>query len=1324
MPRIPFCIVAFALAAPLAAQVRISQIYGGGGSVGAPLLSDFIELHNAGGPQDLTGWSVQYASATGSTWSSTPLPSIVLGAGEYLLIKELDGTSLPSGQVPALPAPDVAGAIGLSSTDGKVALCSALAPLAGAQPTHASIVDFVGYGQAASWREPFVGGSNADNAASPGAALALQRGVCGAGDLDDNAGDFALGLPLPRSRALGASAGLAVRAQCLPHFAKPGQSVLLIAEASDCTGARSSSATTMTADATAIGGSSALQLRDDGVAPDELAGDGLHSALLTVAAGTTAVTKSIRVVAADGAQGGAAHAVVLVKQSSTPSNDDCARATLLSGTFPLSASATFSGATAEWSPVLHASSFIETMGSRRGLWYRVTGTGHTLTADTCASPLIDGAQIPDTVVMVLGGSASGLTQVAFDDDQPTLCGVGSGVERRSAASWCSQAGATYFVWVAPFNASPASSAFTLTISDDGQPCSQATSVSVCAPHASPASEFELEPALGPALDDGCDARVARFHEVAPSFPAAVVHGHARSLATARDIDWFRFRAAASDDLSVALQAAFAAQLELYALDSGGGCSAPTLLAQTLSGARCGPLGFQSPVIAGAWYGVRVVPLSAESSAVLGGIAPGAWSSAYRLELQLGDVPSNDDCAAAIDLPCGATLTGTTQGATLEASNVPIGCIGPGEGTSGSFALSGPGVWYRVVVPGVAGVDDRSVFVETSNTSFDTRLFVFSGACGALDQVTANDDIDASLRSKVAWTAVAGQPYFVLVHGAGQSTGSFDLSASCEAAPANDACWQASPLPASGALLVGTTRGATAEPFGYPLGGVFGIASCAANGASSSSYFDVWYSLSTPCATTVRIDTCGAEDTLLSLHAACPSYFDPFSIAGACNDDGALGCTPGSELVFATSAGATYFVRVARKNGTDVGGPFSLHVTLADADGDGVDDCADGCPLDPLKLAPGVCGCGVSDVDSDGDGAADCIDGCPLDPAKIAAGVCGCGLSDVDSDGDGSADCVDGCPLDPAKLAAGVCGCGVSDVDSDGDGAADCVDGCPLDPAKLAPGVCGCGVSDIDSDGDGAADCVDGCPLDPAKLAAGVCGCGVSDVDSDGDGAADCVDGCPFDPAKLAPGVCGCGVSDIDSDNDGVADCHDNCPALANPTQSDCDGDEVGDTCEIASGSARDLDLDGLPDECEFGAVIAYCTASTTAQGCNGAMSANGVPSASGSSAFVLVAAQLDGQRNGIQFYGVSGPAAFPFGSGVLCMAAPRQRTGVRNSAGQIGQCDGSITLDWNAFVAANPNTLGAPFQPGELVWFQTWWRDPASPGGTALSAALQFTFAP
>ncbi|MCC7014248.1 MAG: hypothetical protein IT454_16940, partial [Planctomycetes bacterium] len=201
---------------------------------------------------------------------------------------------------------------------------------------------------------------------------------------------------------------------------------------------------------------------------------------------------------------------------------------------------------------------------------------------------------------------------------------------------------------------------------------------------------------------------------------------------------------------------------------------------------------------------------------------------------------------------------------------------------------------------------------------------------------------------------------------------------------------------------------------------------------------------------------------------------------------------------------------------------------------------DGCPSDPAKLVPGICGCGVADIDSDSDGTFDCFDGCPSDPLKVSAGTCGCGVADTDSDGDGTADCNDLCASDPNKIAPGACGCGVPETDGDGDSTPDCIDGCPSDPLKIEAGTCGCGVADTDSDGDGTADCNDLCANDPNKLAPGVCGCGTADTDTDGDGTLDCIDGCPTDPLKIAAGTCGCGVADTDSDGDGTADCNDLC----------------------------------------------------------------------------------------------------------------------------------------------------------------------------------------
>jgi hypothetical protein len=217
---------------------------------------------------------------------------------------------------------------------------------------------------------------------------------------------------------------------------------------------------------------------------------------------------------------------------------------------------------------------------------------------------------------------------------------------------------------------------------------------------------------------------------------------------------------------------------------------------------------------------------------------------------------------------------------------------------------------------------------------------------------------------------------------------------------------------------------------------------------------------------------------------------------------------------------------------------------------------------------------VAPPDSDGDGEPDITDGCPSDPAKITPGICGCGVADTDTDGDGTPDCNDGCPNDPAKTSPGACGCGVADTDTDGDGTSDCNDECPADPAKLTPGVCGCGVADTDTDGDGTSDCDDGCPNDPAKLTPGVCGCGVADFDTDGDGTPNCNDGCPADPAKFAPGVCGCGVADIDADGDGIPECNNSGGELLPPVADPGSSQTVDSQSPVNLDGAASHDPDG------------------------------------------------------------------------------------------------------------------------------------------------------
>jgi alpha-tubulin suppressor-like RCC1 family protein len=145
------------------------------------------------------------------------------------------------------------------------------------------------------------------------------------------------------------------------------------------------------------------------------------------------------------------------------------------------------------------------------------------------------------------------------------------------------------------------------------------------------------------------------------------------------------------------------------------------------------------------------------------------------------------------------------------------------------------------------------------------------------------------------------------------------------------------------------------------------------------------------------------------------------------------------------------------------------------------------------------------------------------------------------------------------------------------------------------------------------------------------------------------------------------------------------------------------------------------ESCTEGA--AYCTSSLTTNGCTPSLSASGVASASATSGFTLACSNLEGQRTGLFFYGVSGPRDTPWATGsssTLCVEAPTQRLTAQSSGGTNATCDGALAQDWLAFVAGAPAALGAPFAPGDAVYVQAWFRDPAAPRGTNLSNAIAF----
>jgi len=178
------------------AQVKISQVYGAGGNTSAVYNTDYVELYNAGSTaQNLSGWSIQYASATGTSWSVQAI-SGTIQPGKYFLISLASGGSVGS----ALPTPDYAGIatgtgnINMSGTNGKVALANSTTAFSGTVPTGA--VDFVGFGTASTYE-----GTGA--APAPSTANAIFRAGSGATDTNDNKANFSAAAAAPRNSSSG-----------------------------------------------------------------------------------------------------------------------------------------------------------------------------------------------------------------------------------------------------------------------------------------------------------------------------------------------------------------------------------------------------------------------------------------------------------------------------------------------------------------------------------------------------------------------------------------------------------------------------------------------------------------------------------------------------------------------------------------------------------------------------------------------------------------------------------------------------------------------------------------------------------------------------------------------------------------------------------------------------------------------------------------------------------------------------------------------------------------------------------------------------------------
>ena len=895
-------------------QVKISQFYGGGGNQGAPVLSDFVELYNAGPvSQPLTGWSVQYNSAAGTgTWQVTNLAGSI-APGRFYLVKQADGTTNGPGNSTALPTPDATGTIAMAAGDARVALCTSTTNLGTGNPpaSTAAIADLVGMGATAIFREPMVGGALHNNAPIGSSNNSVYRLNCGNTDSDVNSADFTVGWVAPRNSALPATSGITAIGTAYPWLAEELQTVRLVCTPYACATLLPSTAT-VTVDTTLLGGGPGVAMVDDGTSGDQLAGDGIYSVNVTLGAGLATGTKNMPVLVINGAQSGSTYISVEVRPLATPDNDNCQTAIALSGPFPQQGSSNLLGASAEWNVFQlggTAPAGFQNVPASRGVWFSFTGTGNTMTVTTCDSPL-NGAvppAIPDTRMNVFGGACENLTWVAGNDDTTPLCGVGTGTERRSRVAFCTVMGATYYVLVVPFSAVTVSTPIVCTVTDGGLPaCTGAVPMDSCPPPTSIGAVLENEAGFGAENNFGCDALILtpltesanhRFKTVAPSFPAQVVTGTARGFHSNRDVDWYRFQAPSTGLFSVSMTAQFLGVFSINQLSATGTCTTNTALAGSAVSNRCGTVTASAVLTAGNWYGVRVVPINTGLGALFGGVAPGANAYHYSLSLEFGAPLANDNCATASVLTIGTATAGLTIGAT-------------NDGTS-ACDPTGRDVWYQFTLASAA-----SVVVDTIGSPIDTVVSVHP-ACGAAD-LGCNDDIAACFGtgtvSAVGPLSLAAGTYFVRVSDKNIGIGGA-FNVRVRTSGYNDNCCGAIAVGIPSATA-GTTVGATLDAPVPPVCDGPGVADRGGNTAVTAA--SVWYTVVSPVNQTVYADVLNAShDSKLSVYSGSCGVFTCVTM----NDD--INAAFKSKVAWQATAGQTYYVMV---HGFGTGtGTFTLNV---------------------------------------------------------------------------------------------------------------------------------------------------------------------------------------------------------------------------------------------------------------------------------------------------------------------------------------------------------------------------------------------------------------
>jgi hypothetical protein len=431
----------------------------------------------------------------------------------------------------------------------------------------------------------------------------------------------------------------------------------------------------------------------------------------------------------------AGHYILNITQGSTcpsahcpgipPPNDLCQNALLLPpGATPQWVSGWTIGATLDNTSVCAGESQVAP-----GVWYKIIGTGNTMTVTTC-DPYTD----YDTKITVFCGSCEDLICVSANDNfNIPVCGMTSKVD------WCSRAGEEYYVlvhgaqWYEVGN-------FRLGWWDDGIPCSNPPN---CVATGDSCEDAIRIPSI-PFCDEGTTWWYADNYQPSCAEPG----GNDRV---------YKYTPSHTEVVNVSLCGSYFDTVIHVWLDC------PTYGGQEI----CCNNDYPCPIDGLQSCCERVVLMGNQTYYIIvDGNGPNAKGH-YILNITPneecpsahcpGIPPPNDSCNVAILLPNpsngGQWVAGWTIGATLD--NTPV-CAGE--------AQVAPGVWYKIIGNG----NTMTVTTCDQYTDFDTKLSVFCHSCDTLVCISANDNFNipiCGMTSLVSWCTRPGEEYYILVHGA-------------------------------------------------------------------------------------------------------------------------------------------------------------------------------------------------------------------------------------------------------------------------------------------------------------------------------------------------------------------------------------------------------------------------------------------------------------------------------------------------------------------------------------------------------------------------------